>query len=378
MSEKILEKDELESMLIGVGILGTGGGGDPDLFGKPLIEWDLSKGREYRIIDPAKIDDDAFVVSGGYAGSVTVYRSIGDTLKKWEERYELLEALKIMESLFNKKVDYVVPFELGGVNTPVILSLAARAGIVTVDGDGLGRAAPETQMSSFLGHGISLTPMPFVDKEGNMLIVKHAVKSTYPDEIMRFALDLNGKMGANNHYPMTGKQLKESVVPNTISLSIKVGDAVRNAIETGSDVVDAFIDVSKGIELFRGTVKEMKGEDVRAHYLAKATIEGTGEYAGKTMEIIFKNEAMMARIDGQIVTVFPDLICMIDPKTGKGLMTVNIKPGMEMAVIGVPAHERLRECLKTEVGREAFSPARFGFPEVKYEPIEVLVKRVLG
>jgi len=378
MSEKILEKDELESMLIGVGILGTGGGGDPDLFGKPLIEWDLSKGREYRIIDPAKIDDDAFVVSGGYAGSVTVYRSIGDTLKKWEERYELLEALKIMESLFNKKVDYVVPFELGGVNTPVILSLAARAGIVTVDGDGLGRAAPETQMSSFLGHGISLTPMPFVDKEGNMLIVKHAVKSSYPDEIMRFALDLNGKMGANNHYPMTGKQLKESVVPNTISLSIKVGDAVRNAIETGSDVVDAFIDVSKGIELFRGTVKEMKGEDVRAHYLAKATIEGTGEYAGKTMEIIFKNEAMMARIDGQIVTVFPDLICMIDPKTGKGLMTVNIKPGMEMAVIGVPAHERLRECLKTEVGREAFSPARFGFPEVKYEPIEVLVKRVLG
>ncbi|MEX2702321.1 MAG: DUF917 domain-containing protein [Candidatus Baldrarchaeota archaeon] len=378
MSEKILEKDELESMLIGVGILGTGGGGDPDLFGKPLIEWDLSKGREYRIIDPAKIDDDAFVVSGGYAGSVTVYRSIGDTLKKWEERYELLEALKIMESLFNKKVDYVVPFELGGVNTPVILSLAARAGIVTIDGDGLGRAAPETQMSSFLGHGISLTPMPFVDKEGNVLIVKHAVKSTYPDEIMRFALDLNGKMGANNHYPMTGKQLKESVVPNTISLSVKVGDAVRNAIETGSDVVDAFIEVSKGIELFRGTVKEMKGEDVRAHYLAKATIEGTGEYAGKTMEIIFKNEAMMARIDGQIVTVFPDLICMIDPKTGKGIMTVNIKPGMEMAVVGVPAHERLRECLKTEVGREAFSPARFGFPEVKYEPIEVLVKRVLG
>jgi len=378
MSEKILEKDELESMLIGVGILGTGGGGDPDLFGKPLIEWDLSKGREYRIIDPERIDDDAFVVSGGYAGSVTVYMSIGDTLKKWEERYELLEALRIMESLFNKKVDYVVPFELGGVNTPVILSLAARAGIVTIDGDGLGRAAPETQMSSFLGHGISLTPMPFVDKEGNVLIVKHSVKSTYPDEIMRFALDLNGKMGANNHYPMTGKQLKESVVPNTISLSIKVGDAVKNAIETKSDVVDAFIEVSKGIELFRGTVKEMKGEDVRAHFLAKATLEGTGEYAGKTMEIIFKNEAMMARIDGQIVTVFPDLICMVDPKTGKGIMTVNIKPGLEMAVVGVAAHERLRECLKTEAGREAFSPARFGFPEVKYEPIEVLTKRVLG
>jgi len=78
-----------------------------------------------------------------------------------------------------------------------------------------------------------------------------------------------------------------------------------------------------------------------------------------------------------VVTVF-QILCMIDSKTRKGLMTINIKSGMEMAVVGVPAHERLRECLKTEVGREAFSPARFGFPEVKYEPIEVLVKRVLG
>jgi len=377
VSDKILEKDELESMLIGVGILGTGGGGDPEFFGRPLIEWDLKKGREYRIVDPQEIRDDAFVVSGGYAGSVSAFKSISDMLNKWEKKFELLEALKVTESLFNRKVDYVVPFELGGANTPVILSLAARAGIATIDGDGLGRAAPETQMSSFLGHGISLTPMPFVDREGNVLIVKHAVKSTYPDEIMRFALDLNGGVGANNHYPMSGKQLKESVVPNTISFSIKVGDAIINAVESKSDVVDAFIEVSNGIELFRGVVKEMKGEDVRAHYLAKATLEGTGEYAGRTMEIIFKNEAMMARIDGQIVTVFPDLICMIDPKTGRGIMTVNIKPGIEMAVVGVPAHERLRECLKTEVGREAFSPARFGFPEIKYEPIEDLVKRVL-
>jgi len=41
--------------------------------------------------------------------------------------------------------------------------------------------------------------MPFVGKEGNILIVKRAVRPTYPDEIMRLALELNGKMGANNH-----------------------------------------------------------------------------------------------------------------------------------------------------------------------------------
>lgn len=375
--ERILERDDLEKMLIGVGILGTGGGGDPELFGKPLIEWDLKKGREYRIVDPNEVRDDAFIVCGGYAGSVKAYTSIGQTLQRWEKRYELLEALKITENIHNRKVDYVVPFELGGVNTPVILSLAARAGIITIDGDGLGRAAPETQMSSFLGHGIPLTPMPFVDVEGNVIVVRHAAKSTYPDELMRMALMLNGGQGANNHYPMNGKQLKESVIPKTISLSIEIGYAISDAIEAKKDPVEAFIDVSGGLELFRGVIKSMRGEDVRAHYLAKALIEGSGNYVGKEMEITFKNEAMMGRINGQVVAVFPDLPCIIDPETGKGIMTADIEAGMKVAVVGLPAHERLRECLKTKMGREAFSPARFGYPEIKYEPIEILAKRIL-
>lgn len=377
MVERILERDNLEKMLIGVGILGTGGGGDPEAFGRPLIEWDLKKGREYRIVDPNKVRDDAFIVCGGYAGSVKAYTSIGQTLQRWEKKYELLEALKITENIHNRKIDYVVPFELGGLNTPVILSLAARAGIVTIDGDGLGRAAPETQMSSFLGHGIPLTPMPFVDVEGNVIVVRHAAKSTYPDEVMRMALMLNGGQGANNHYPMTGKQLKESVIPKTISLSVEVGYAISDAIEAKKDPIEAFIDVSGGLELFRGVFRSMRGEDVRAHYIAKAVIDGSGNYTGKEMEITFKNEAMMGRINGQMVAVFPDLLCIINPETGKGIMTTDIRAGMEVAVVGLPAHERLRECLKTKMGREAFSPARFGYPEIEYEPIEILAKRVL-
>jgi hypothetical protein len=377
MVERILEKDELEDMLIGVGILGTGGGGDPESFGRPLIEWDLKKGREYRIVDPSGVQDDAFIVSGGYAGSVKAYASIGQILRRWEDRFELLEAFKIMESIHDRKIDYVVPFELGGTNTPVILSLAARAGILTIDGDGLGRAAPETQMSSFLGHGISLTPMPFVDAEGNVIIVKHATRPTYPDEIMRSALVLDGGVGANNHYPMSGKQLKESVVPNTISLSIEIGRAVSDAVESKRDPVEAFIDVSGGFELFRGVIKSVKGEDMQAHYMAKAVIDGFGDYIGKEMEITFKNEAMMGCVNGQVIAIFPDLLCIINPKTGKGVMTINIIAGLEVAVVGLPAHKKLRECLKTKIGQAAFSPARFGLPKIKYEPIEILVKRVL-
>jgi hypothetical protein len=378
MKERFLEKDEIYSMLIGVGILGTGGGGDPESFGKPLVDWDLKKKREYRIVPYRSVKDDAFVVSGGYAGSVKTYTAVGKTLQRWEKKFELLEALKVAENLHSRKVDHVVPFELGGINTPVILSLAARAGISAIDGDGLGRAAPETQMSTFLGHGISLTPMPFVDKHGNVLIVKKTTRPAYPDEIMRLALDLDSGIGANTHYPMNGRLLKKSVIPDTITYSIKIGDAVINAVRSRKDPVEAFINISKGFELFDGTVKEIKGEDFRAHYLAKATLKGTGEYKGKTMEIFFKNESMLAKTDGRVVAVFPDLICMLNPKKGTGIMTTRIEAGTKMVVIGVPAHKRLRECLENDSGRKALSPERYGMKEVRYEPIEKLVKRRPG
>ena len=372
MTERILTKDDLDDMLAGVGILGTGGGGDPDTFGRPLVEWDIKKGREYRIIDPKDVGDDAFVVCGGYAGSVKAFKSVQKMVEGWDTRFELLEAMRIMESIRNRKVDHVVPFELGGANTPVILSLAARAGIATVDGDGLGRAAPETQMSTFLGHGISLTPMPFVDLEGNVLVVNHAVKPTYPDEIMRAAIVLNGGSGANTHYPMSGKQLKESVIPNTISLSIEVGRAVREALDAKRDPVEAFMRTVHGTEIFKGAIRTMRGEDRGAFYHVKATVKGLDKFKGKTMEVVFKNETMMAHVNKRLASVFPDLLCMLDPKSGQGVMTANLRPGTKVAFVGIPAHERLRECLKTEIGQQAFGAARYGYPKIKYRPIETL------
>ncbi len=48
-----------------------------------------------------------------------------------------------MEEIKGKKLDYIIPFETGGLNTPVIMSAAARMGIPgVIDGGdgGVGRA----------------------------------------------------------------------------------------------------------------------------------------------------------------------------------------------------------------------------------------------
>ncbi len=369
-----LSKEEALDMLIGVGIFGTGGGGDPEHFGKPMINWDYDKGRMYELIDPKDVADDAFITCGGYMGSVKAFTSIGDLLETWEERYELFETLKITESITGKKVNHLVPFELGGVNTTVMLSLAARAKITTIDGDGLGRSAPETQMISFVGYDISLCPMPVVTRGGSIVIVEKASTPALADEIGRFAVVNDGGAGANNHYYQTGAQLKKSVIPNSISLSIQIGSAVKDANKSGNDPIDSFIDITKGKILAKGTVSSVKGEDKAGHWHVLATIDSK-DHEG-VIQLVIKNEYMMLLCDSKPVVMFPDLICLHYPDTGYGVMSADLREGMDVVITAVPAHERLRYAGSTEVGKQAFSPERYGYPELTYKPMEDILKNL--
>ncbi len=156
--------EDVEPLLEGLAILGTGGGGAPE-WGTAIMRNEFARGRCPQIISLEEIADDATVVSGGIMGSVKKLQEFGTEaiMAHWEERFELEQVTRVMEGLLCKKIDHMVPFEVGGLNTPVVLSLGARLGIPIVDGDALGRSAPETQMTSFIGHGISLTPMPLID-----------------------------------------------------------------------------------------------------------------------------------------------------------------------------------------------------------------------
>ncbi len=366
-----LTKQNAYDMLTGVGILGTGGGGDPVGFGKPMVDWDYGKGRIYELTPPEEIKDDAFIVCGGYMGSVSAFTSIGDMLERWEERYELHEAMKMSEKISGKQVNHLVPFELGGTNTTVMLSLAARAGITSVDGDGLGRSAPETQMISFVGYGISLTPMPVVSKNGSIVIVEETSSPALADEIGRFTVVQDGGAGANNHYFQSGAELKKSVIPNSISKSIELGEGVRDANENGNNPINAFLDIMNGTMLAKGKITSVKGEDRAGHWHVTATIQP--EELKGSLEITVKNEYMMARYDGKPVVMFPDLICLHNPNTGHGIMSSDLKEGLDVVVTAVAAHERLRYSANTDIGRKAFAPGRYGHSEFEYKPMEEII-----
>ncbi len=103
-----------------------------------------------------------------------------------------MRVTRYMEQLLGRPIDAVVPFEAGGLNSPIILTLAARMGIAAIDGDALGRSAPETQMTSWHSHGVEVTPMPLADSYGKIVVVSKAVVPTYVDEIGRVVVTKGG------------------------------------------------------------------------------------------------------------------------------------------------------------------------------------------
>jgi hypothetical protein len=141
----------------------------------------------------------------------------------------------------------------------------------------------------------------------------------------------------------------------------------------GEDPVQVGVKSLNGHLLFRGALDEIQEEDRGGFLHTRAQLGGTGRWAKSRAELTIKNEVMLCTIDGQLRTVFPDLVCMLEPQTGRGIMSSELHKGMELFVVGVGCHPRMREALKDPVGAQALSPARFGHPDVVYRPIEDLV-----
>jgi len=177
---------------------------------------------------------------------------------------------------------------------------------------------------------------------------------------------------ANSHYPMSGAQLKRSVIPNTITKAIDLGCFLASLTGQPEDRLVSLSECLEGFQLLWGKVTAINGENRGGFYLAHARIKGSGGFKGRTVDLTIKNEVMCARLDGRPVVIFPDLVLVLDPDTNEGVMTPDIKEGRELLLVAVPCHPRLREALETETGARALASDRYG-ERIDYRPVEDLL-----
>ena len=267
-----IDADDLESISLGAGILGTGGGGNPYV-AKVWARGELERGARFQILDPTEVSDDAWIVGSGGIGAPTV--SV-EKLRRGDEEYR---ALRTLEGHLGVRFDGVVPMEVGGGNSIRPIIAAAQAGIPTVDADGMGRAFPELQMVTFFIYGIPPCPAAIADDKGEEAVFTAAPS---PQRLERMARVLTIEMGGTAGMAfaaMRGDELKRTAIPRTLSVARVVGEAVRAARARNADAVDALLAATGGSLLLAGKIVDVERRTGGGFARGTLTLAGAGRTA---------------------------------------------------------------------------------------------------
>jgi len=268
-------------------------------------------------------------------------------------------AVRKLEEYAGVRCDALIAAEIGGGNGLVPLLTALHMGIPVVDADGMGRAYPATQMETFSIYGISATPMSAVDEFGNCAIITASDSTTAERIVRQVGLAMGGHCMAADHI-MTGRDVKDYGVRNTVSLAAELGRAVRRSKDLRgllNETESLLIGAGYGapVDLFEGKVIDVRREMIGGYDVGEFVVSSFD--GRREMTINVQNEYLIAIVDGRCVATVPDLICVVDRETLLPISSERLRYGLRIAVIGIPAPA----LYKTPQAMAFTDPRAFGF-----------------
>jgi uncharacterized protein len=368
---RTLSKTNLEDITVGCTFLGAGGGGSFDE-GLHRLYSGLDAGHTFRLMSPDEIGDDEYAAAPYGVGSTA---PLSEEEKK---RYAGLPrskeeptgaAFRLLEKYIGKKFVATIAGEIGPGNTPLALSIAAKLNIPQLDADTAGRAAPDLDLNTILAAGLSVVPAAGVTEFGDEILLPKVAQISREEDIFRTISTVSmGGIGVTDS-AVSGKQVRTPnvLVLNSISHAESLGIAFRDAVSKKQDTVDAVLRAGKGYRLFRGTVQDIQWKNQGGYLVGDVHLAGTGNDKGSIYRIVYRNENLIGWLNDKPSVLCPDVVTMIDAKTGRGLTNPHYEKGTEAIVVGFPCAPAWR----TPSGLKLFGPARFGY-NIPYVPIEKL------
>lgn len=356
---------DLDRIAIGAGILGAGGGGNPEQ-GRLKALRELELGRRLTVVGLGELPDDALVVPVGAMGAPTV------GMEKLGRGDEAARTVRAMGEYLGVEIAATVPVEIGGGNSIEPLIAGGQLGIPTVDADGMGRAFPETSMISFYFDGHATKTSIMIDVRHRKITFEGIAGTHELERITRSMCVQFGGTALVADAPLTIARLRETGIPHTLTQARELGAAVLRAQGGSADPVEEICRVSGGRRFFRGKLTDVDRRVERGYNFGRLTLEGTDESRGSVATIDVQNEFLVLRIDGEVAMTVPDIITLVDQERGLPITTEVVRYGLRVQVLGIPAAPEL----KTEPALRWVGPRAFGY-DLDFTPLPV-AERVPG
>ncbi|WP_313799627.1 DUF917 domain-containing protein [Cytobacillus sp.] len=358
---RYIDEQAVEKIAIGAAVLGTGGGGDPYI-GKLMAKEAIRKYGPVKVITVDELKDDQLVVPVSGMGAPTV------TIEKIPSEQEVTTPLETLEKALGKKVDVVMPIEIGGINSLFPIIAAAKKGLPMLDADAMGRAFPEAQMVTFHLDGFEPAPVTMADEKGNAVVL-YPKNGVWSERLARaLTIEMGGSASVCD-YSLLGRDVKTSVIPNTLSLAERIGEYLLDNEVKEQERMNSMLKELKGYRLFEGKIVDIERRLSGGFTRGMATFEGIRNDNGRTFTLYFQNEHLIAKEGDKLLCTTPDLIAVLDAETGFPITTERMKYGARVAVVAFPCHNKWR----TPKGIETAGPRYFGY-DFDYTSVEELQK----
>lgn len=354
-------KTDLQDYARGAALLGAGGGGDPYI-GRLLAEQAIEAFGTPQIIQADSLADDACIIPVAMIGAPTVL------MEKACSGDDLDHLLQAMAKHLGKKVDALMPIEIGGVNSCLPLVAAARTGLPLVDCDGMGRAFPCLEMVTFNVYGCDVAPTVMVDEHGNEMVIS----ATSAAKTEKFARAVIGEMGLSamiSCYPLSGAQLKRWAVTGTMTLALELGRAIRlgrqsdNPVQSLLNALNQTPYYAPARLLMEGKVVDVERVTRDGFSFGSCRVESQSGHRAITLS--FQNEFLSATDEQGFVATVPDIIAVVDKDTAEPITAETLRYGQRVCVIAT----NIPPLMQTPQALAVFGPRCFGL-DTDYHPLK--------
>ncbi|MER6993388.1 DUF917 domain-containing protein [Saccharopolyspora hirsuta] len=311
----------------GVSLLGSGGGGDT-VTAAALLRGRLAAGDRAAITPVSALARDAQVLPIGVIGATAVFA------EKLPSGAEFRAAIAAVERWTGCRTDALVSIEVGGLNGVVPLVVGGQLGLPVVDADLSGRGVPRLDQLSVAAAGKGLTPLVLAEPGGQVLVLAEATATEVERTARAFLAGSSGS-AVLALAPIPASELPDCAIPDSMSSALSLG---RQALSADAEEL---ADSTGGRVLGLGRVVEVSrrpgpGEHGRIGF-ARGSATVRDHRSRSLLRLEMENEYLFAMRDGEPVASTPDVLAVLDNRTGVPIHCDVVRQGIEVAVLQLPA-----------------------------------------
>lgn len=340
----VLNHEDIKNILIGATFMASGGGGPLDL---ALSMLEQCKEESVTLYDSSILKEGEQVVVVAAMGQPEAIKEqdFGSILN------HTYSYIKEQAKKSDKNIVGCVPVEYGGFNTfaPIYLALQ-HPEIRLLDADGAGRAVPGLDTTFLALKQCSLTPMTMADEAGDNIFMDTAgnIDTSFMENVCRSICTepLFGSISGLAGWIMDRETLQQAALEGDLKKALRIGLCLRTYQELPIKDTDVFSYMQKTLgkeSEIAGTEessfvkcigsnqngctcrlvdakKPTKEEGTPGFDVSTFTLEITrGARQPEKWLLRYINETLEIEKDGVPFMTAPDIICMVDDKTGMPL-----------------------------------------------------------